>query len=98
MSMRRGFVLKLSNGQEFKIVPEEGVEQCTVSRGDVEITLVVDTGEFNIKQKSIGVVEFLRAELDVTTDNIAQDNSNIGVLWCRVSGCCCNCGDGWTCG
>lgn len=100
-----GYAFNLSDGNEVLIAPRPGVSSCTATHDDFQITINLTNGSFVAKSLNqnnlmLGVVQFRLASFEVPEDGLREndDSGNSGILWCRASGCCCNCGAGWICG
>lgn len=100
-----GYAFRLSDDSEVLISPQQGVSSCTAVHDDFEITIDVANGSFQARPtkeraQALGVLSFRKAEFEVPDGGLRADDGggNVGVLWCRASGCCCNCGSGWVCG
>ena len=100
-----GFAFRLSDDSEIYVVPKEGTASCTATHDHFELSIDVPNGSFkarptNPSANALGILEFKKAKFEVPEGGLRTDDDagNVGVLWCRASGCCCNCGAGWICG
>ena len=100
-----GFAFSLSDGNEIYVAPVAGVDSCTALHDGFELTIDVKAGAFKARHvepgvAAVGVLEFKKAQFEVPEGGMRSDDNdgNVGVLWCRATGCCCNCGAGWICG
>ncbi|MFN1127509.1 hypothetical protein ACJK9F_001621 [Lelliottia nimipressuralis] len=100
-----GYAFVMSDNSEIYIAPKDGVDSCMATHDHLEITIDVLKGSFKAKildkaAQTLGVLEFKKALFEVPEGGTRDkdDPGNVGILWCRATNCCCNCGAGWICG
>lgn len=100
-----GYAFQLTDGSDVYIAPQSGVDFCKAVHDDFEISIDLTNGSFIAKNigdnpAALGVIEFKKAVFEVPDGGrlTDEDEGNVGIAWCRASGCCCNCGAGWICG
>ncbi|MDC5602475.1 hypothetical protein OSH17_12490 [Acinetobacter baumannii] len=103
----KGYTLKLSDGSDIMIAPREDIKQCFATHDGVKITIDTENQSFSLellgdardKKGKLGVIEFKRATFEIVGETRdGDDKDNVGILWCKATNCCCNCGSGWVCG
>lgn len=106
MNMRvSGYEFKMLSGNDVHIAPRPGAAKCVALHDGFEISIDTSTGAFTARAvephaSNEGILSFRKAEFEFpeSSARASDDEDTIGVLWCRATNCCCNCGAGWVCG
>jgi hypothetical protein len=99
--MNNGYEFELSDGVVLQLVPNAGIERCSIAHGDVKIEVEIETGAFTVagaKGISISslpaVVRFSRKSFQV--ENVVQ-MSDAGEGDVHAMRNCMPCNGRWCC-